>query len=80
MNDTLQRHTSNALAALLIALFLVFAATPPANACSCIAPDPARDLGASTAAFVRELVDIAPVGESALGRANALTFAVGEWV
>lgn len=80
MNDTLQRHTSSALAALLIALFLIFAATPHANACSCVAPDPARDLGASAAAFVGKLVDMAPTGESEFGQANALTFAVVEWV
>lgn len=80
MNDTIKRYSASALAALLIALFLIFAATPQANACSCIRPDPSRDLGSSAAAFVGELVDIVPASESEFGPTNALTFVVIEWV
>ncbi|GBE24881.1 hypothetical protein BMS3Bbin02_01163 [bacterium BMS3Bbin02] len=67
-------------AAFVIATIILFLGTPQAQACSCLAPDPGRDLGFSNAAFIGELVDVVPIGESEFGTVNAFTFTVMEWV
>ncbi len=68
------------IAAFLIGAIVVFLGTPQAQACSCLAPDPGSALGISNAAFIGELVDVVPIGESEFGTVNAFTFTVLEWV
>jgi hypothetical protein len=80
MTESLRTRLSATLAALIIATIVLYLGTPSAQACSCLAPDPTRDLGFSNAAFVGELVDVVPIGESEFGTVNAFTFAVIEWV
>jgi hypothetical protein len=80
MTDSLSKRLSATLAALIIATIVLYLGTPSAQACSCLAPDPTRDLGFSNAAFVGELVDVVPIGESEFGTVNALTFTVIEWI
>lgn len=79
MTHTSRSGLSGILAALLIATILLFLGTPQAQACSCLAPDPARGIATANAAFVGEIVDVATIGESEFGIVNAFTFSVIEW-
>jgi len=79
MTHTSRSGLSGTLAALLVATILLFLGTPQAQACSCLAPDPARGIATANAAFVGELVDVATIGESEFGIVNAFTFSVIEW-